>query len=176
MLWGSEIIQRGENVLASQKQNYLVWAGKPVSLTSQNISGALSLVNMIFKYKRDRRIARINLVESLTDKTLGKNYWVVRKRSIICRDIKKSSRQLPDFNQLSWAICSQAQKRAFADSGTIYSQKTRKHTTTICGRSLLYFSSRINRMVFARSCISNGLGMKALMPLCFTFSLSTASA
>jgi GNAT superfamily N-acetyltransferase len=42
---------------------------------------AISLVETIFPYKEDQKIARINLIESLSLNNSGKSYWVAVNRN-----------------------------------------------------------------------------------------------
>jgi ribosomal protein S18 acetylase RimI-like enzyme len=53
---------------------------KIIPLTKKHLDEAISLVENIFPYKQDQKIARINLEESLTLKNSGKSYWVAKDR------------------------------------------------------------------------------------------------
>ena len=51
---------------------------KIIPLSKKHLDEAISLAETIFPYKEDQRIARINLVESLSQKSSGKTYWVAK--------------------------------------------------------------------------------------------------
>jgi GNAT superfamily N-acetyltransferase len=50
---------------------------KILPLSKKYLDEAISLVEKIFPYKEDQKIARINLEESLTLKKIEQRYWVV---------------------------------------------------------------------------------------------------
>ena len=54
---------------------------KIIPLSKEYLDEAISLVEKIFPYKQDQKIARINLEESLTLKNFGQRYWVVAGNS-----------------------------------------------------------------------------------------------
>ena len=54
---------------------------KILPLSKKHLDEAISLVETIFPYKEDQKIARINLEESLTLKNFGQRYWVVAGNS-----------------------------------------------------------------------------------------------
>ena len=51
---------------------------KIIPLSKKHLDEAISLAETNFPYKEDQRIARINLVESLSQKNSGKKYWVAK--------------------------------------------------------------------------------------------------
>lgn len=48
---------------------------KIIPLSKKHLDEAISFVETIFPYKEDRKIVRINLIESLPLKNSGKSYW-----------------------------------------------------------------------------------------------------
>lgn len=50
---------------------------QPVPLSTKNLHGGIALINTIFIYKRDQRVARKNLVGSLSQENHDRWYWVI---------------------------------------------------------------------------------------------------
>jgi GNAT superfamily N-acetyltransferase len=50
-------------------------------LSKKHLEEAVSLVEAIFSYKEDQKIARINLIESLSQRNFEKSYWVVKNKT-----------------------------------------------------------------------------------------------
>jgi GNAT superfamily N-acetyltransferase len=48
---------------------------QPIPLSRETLESAISLIDEIFIYSKDREIARINLIETLAHKNYGQSYW-----------------------------------------------------------------------------------------------------
>ena len=51
---------------------------KIIPLSKKHLDEAIALSEAIFPYMEDQKIARINLVESLSQKSSGKKYWLAK--------------------------------------------------------------------------------------------------
>ena len=54
---------------------------KIIPLSKKHLDETITLVQTIFPYKEDQKIARINLIESLFQKNNEKSYWVVKNKT-----------------------------------------------------------------------------------------------